>query len=89
MGLSVMAFLLWWVTAPGTIAEYGVHLSWLWTSISVLFIIERVVTVRRAGWKAMLLAFLMLPELIYDLFQHAVWMTSVAGMVVRAKTTEW
>lgn len=89
MGLSVMAFLLWWVSAPGIISEYGIHLSWLWTGISVLFVTERVVTVRRSGWKAMLLALLMLPELIYDLFQHAVWTTSVAGMVVRAKTTEW
>jgi biofilm PGA synthesis N-glycosyltransferase PgaC len=89
MGLSVISFLLWWLSAPGIIAEYGIHLSWLWTGISALFITERVVTVRRAGWKAMLLAFLMLPELIYDLFQHVVWMTSVAGMAVRAKTTEW
>jgi biofilm PGA synthesis N-glycosyltransferase PgaC len=89
MGLSVLAFLLWWISAPGIIADYGIHLSWLWTSISVLFVTERVVTVRRAGWKAMMLAFLMLPELIYDLFQHAVWVTSVAGMAVRAKTAEW
>jgi cellulose synthase/poly-beta-1,6-N-acetylglucosamine synthase-like glycosyltransferase len=89
MGLSVAVFLLWWVSAPGIIAEYGIHFSWLWTGISVLFVIERVVTVRRAGWKAMLLAFLMLPELIYDLFQHAVWMASVAAMAVRTKTTEW
>lgn len=89
MGLSVMAFLLWWVSAPGIIAEYGIHLSWLWTGISALFVTERVVTVRRAGWKAMALALLMLPELIYDLFQHAVWVKSVAGTAVRAKTTEW
>jgi len=89
MALSVMAFLLWWVSAPGIISANGVHLSWLWTSISALFVVERVVTVRKGGWKAMLLAFAMLPELIYDLFQHVVWVTSVAGMAVRAKTTEW
>ena len=88
MGLSVMAFTLWIVSAPGIISAYGIHLSWLWTSVTVLFITERVVTVRTAGWKAMLLAFVMLPELIYDLFQHAVWTTSVARMVVRTKT-EW
>src|ERR1035441_6339936 len=33
-----------------------------------LFIGERVITVRKAGWRAMLLSALLLPELAYDWF---------------------
>lgn len=42
-----------------------------WALVNVLFITERVVTVREEGWRAMLLSALLLPELAYDWFMSA------------------
>lgn len=89
MGLSVVAFFLCWTLSPYIYTHYGFKFSWFWSSISVLFITERVWTVRKAGWKAMLLSLAMLPELCYDFFQHAVWVHSVTGLVLKIKPDKW
>lgn len=88
MGLSVAVFSLYVVYSLVTIALYGYHTNWFWLSISVVFIVERVVTVRRSGWREMLTAALIFPELFYDAMQHVVWLTCVAGSLLRTRT-EW
>jgi len=51
-----------------------------WLPLSAIFVAERVLTVRRDGWKAMALAALMVPEWCYEQFRsacywHATWKT--------------
>lgn len=46
----------------------GIHIHAFWLGISVVFIIERVVTVRARGWRQMLLAGLLVIELAFDFF---------------------
>lgn len=49
----------------------------LWAAIGLLFWAERVLTVWRGGWRARLLAALLLPELLYDVFLQVVFVNSL------------
>jgi cellulose synthase/poly-beta-1,6-N-acetylglucosamine synthase-like glycosyltransferase len=55
-----------------------------WTALTGLFAIERCVTVRRRGWRATLLAALLIPEMVYDIFLQAVLIRSAL-----TTTTKW
>jgi len=50
----------------------GFHIQPFWLAVSLVFILERVVTVRRRGWQQMLLAAPLVIEMVYDLFLQAV-----------------
>ena len=58
-----------------------------WTLIGALFVAERVVTVWRGGWKARILAALVLPELLYDLFIDVVFVKGVIDMAFGRNAT--
>jgi poly-beta-1,6-N-acetyl-D-glucosamine synthase len=88
MGLCVAMFALYIAYAAWTTTAYGYHTNDFWLGISSLFVAERVVTVRRAGWREKLTATLIFPELCYDALQHAVWLWCVAGALLRTRT-EW
>lgn len=65
---------------------YG-HIDWdiPWVLVNFLFIGERVVSVRKGGWKAMLLAATLFPELMYDWFMA---MCYVQGAVQHLRNAE-
>lgn len=44
-----------------------------WTAVGAVFLAERVITVWQGGWRARLLAALLLPELAYDVYLQAVF----------------
>lgn len=48
-----------------------------WMGLGVLFAVERVVTVWKGGWRARLLAVLMVPELLFDAFLDLVYVKGV------------
>lgn len=86
MGLSVAAFALYLAYSAVMITMYGYHTNIFWLGLSAFFIIERVITVRRAGWREKTVAALLLPELAYDALQHAVWLWCVTGALLRTRT---
>ncbi len=51
-----------------------------WLAVTALFVVERVVTVRRRGRRAMLLAAPVVVEFGYDLFQQAVFLRAAADL---------
>lgn len=53
-----------------------------WLIILVLFMIERVLTVWKGGWRARLVASLLLPELLYDSFQDIVFLKGVLDIAL-------
>jgi cellulose synthase/poly-beta-1,6-N-acetylglucosamine synthase-like glycosyltransferase len=87
MGLSVAAFALYVAYSLVTIGLYGYHTNAVWLGISVLFVAERTITVRRAGWREIATAALIFPELFYDALQHLVWLWCVAGSLLRTRTS--
>jgi cellulose synthase/poly-beta-1,6-N-acetylglucosamine synthase-like glycosyltransferase len=58
-------------------------LNVFWLSVSVVFALERVVTVRRRGWRQMLLAAPLVIEMVYDVFLQAVQATAFGQVLLR------
>jgi cellulose synthase/poly-beta-1,6-N-acetylglucosamine synthase-like glycosyltransferase len=48
----------------------------IWIGTLPLFIAYRVLSVRKTGWKGMLVASLLLPEIAYDFFRYAIYLVS-------------
>ena len=81
MGFGALSFGIYLAFMALTLSTYGwPGLSPFWTAIGAIFVVEKVVSVRRAGPRAVLVALLMVPEMLYDLFQHAVYFTSLWGL---------
>ena len=59
-----------------------------WILVGLVFVVERVVTVWSGGWRARLLAAVLLPELLYDLFLQAVFVKCLFDISM-AKRTTW
>lgn len=86
LGFGAVSFLIYLAFMSLTLTLYGwTGLSPFWTAIGLIFVIEKVVSVRRAGPRAVLTALLMVPEMLYDLFQHAVYFASLWGLVRRSE----
>jgi poly-beta-1,6-N-acetyl-D-glucosamine synthase len=86
MAASVISLALYVAYTMACWALAGhVAVSVPWMIIGLLFAAERVVTVRRAGPAAMLVAGPLLIEFAYDLFQHAVYVSCVAGALRNGK----
>jgi cellulose synthase/poly-beta-1,6-N-acetylglucosamine synthase-like glycosyltransferase len=59
------------------LAADHIQFLWFWVGIGTIFIVERVVTVWPAGWRARLLAFPLVIEIAYDLVLQAVYVKSI------------
>lgn len=84
MGIGVIA--MWsFVVLTVLTAGDGLHVQPLWLAVGLLFVAERVVTVRRRGARPMLLAAAMVVEWAYDLFLQCVLLRAVWDSVRRAE----
>jgi cellulose synthase/poly-beta-1,6-N-acetylglucosamine synthase-like glycosyltransferase len=66
--------------------------TWIWFPFWILvgsvFVAERVITVWRGGWKARLLAMIILPELLYDVFLQVVFVKCLLDITL-ARQARW
>lgn len=58
---------------------------WLW--IGAVFLLERIVTVWRGGWRARLVAATLVPELLYDMVLSAVFVKGLVDITVGRAAT--
>ncbi|WP_129667391.1 glycosyltransferase family 2 protein [Phytoactinopolyspora endophytica] len=65
--------------------QFGVHP--IWTSLGLIFVAERVVTVWHRGLRARLLATPLIIEWVYDVFLQGVLIRSAADVVLRRPAT--
>lgn len=59
-----------------------------WLGLGMIFVLERVLTVWKGGWRARLLALSLFPELIYDLFLDVVYIKGIADITLQQKA-QW
>lgn len=59
-----------------------------WVVIGVVFWLERVITAWPGGWRARLLAALLLPELAYDVYLQVVFISCLKDITLR-RDTQW
>ncbi|MEV7817575.1 glycosyltransferase family 2 protein [Streptomyces flaveolus] len=83
MGLSVLALALYLLFTGWMLARGRPEFSPFWAAIGLVFVAEKVVTARGAGRGPQLLAGTLVVELVYDLFQHAVYVRSLWDMARR------
>ena len=89
MALCMASLLLYLGTLAATyIWGSGVHWTAAWLALTGIFILNRVVEVRRAGPLAMLVAGLLVFELAYDVYSEIVYVTAVAK-AFRGRANVW
>ncbi|MFC7909046.1 glycosyltransferase family 2 protein [Streptomyces nigra] len=89
MGLGALAFALYLAFVALQLAYLGtLGVSPFWTTIGGIFVVEKVVSVWRAGWPSRLLAAVLVVELAYDLFQHAVYFRALIDLALR-REEQW
>ena len=59
-----------------------------WTAVGGVFLLERVLTAWRGGWRARLLAAALLPELLYDVYLQLVFVNSL-WRISTGREAEW
>ncbi|TFB67659.1 glycosyltransferase family 2 protein [Cryobacterium sp. Hz9] len=66
------------------------HWVWFpfWLSIGTVFTIERVASVWKAGWAARVLAAAVIPELLFDMYLHAVYIKGIID-ITRGEQGSW
>lgn len=65
--LGVVGAWLYLTVTAADLAMGRLSFSWFWTGVGLIFLADRLITVRRASRRGQLLAAAMLPELYYDL----------------------
>ena len=91
IGIAYGAIALWLALLLMIVTVLAVD-NWIWFPfwlvIGLIFVIERVATVWRGGWKARLLAVVLLPELGYDVFLQIVFYKCLIDIVL-ARRPSW
>ena len=85
-GGEMLALIMFAAITIWSIAAGVFHIQPFWLGISSVFIVERIVSVRKAGRRAMLLAATMIPETLYGLWKHAVNIAGIYDIVTGSKT---
>lgn len=61
--------------------------SWFWIYVTGFVIAERVWAVKRGGWRAVVLAGTVVPEVAYDMFLHSVYVKALTDTMTDARET--
>jgi biofilm PGA synthesis N-glycosyltransferase PgaC len=72
----------------GLAVDNGVNLHSLWLAITAIFVAERIVTVRARGWRQMLLAAVLVPEMAFDVFLQAIHAKALADSLL-GRSRHW
>ncbi len=84
LGIAFVPF-FWTVLAYTWLSNGQMPWSWFWVGVGGLIALERVWAVRKGGWKPLLIAATLLPEIIYDQFLHVVYVKSGTDIVTNAR----
>ena len=58
-----------------------------WLAVGAFFVIERAWSVKRGGWRSVGLSALVVPEIAYDMFLHAVYLKAAVDTATGARET--
>jgi len=89
IGYSVIALSSFWLFILTTVVATN---RWVWfpfwLGIGTIFIVDRVVSVWNGGWKGRLLAVLLIPELLYDMYLDVVYIKGIFDITF-ARSATW
>lgn len=89
IGYSVIALASFWLLVLITVLASD---QWVWfpfwIGVGSVFVIDRVVSVWKGGWKARCLAALLVPELLYDMYLDVVYIKGIFDITF-ARNATW
>jgi cellulose synthase/poly-beta-1,6-N-acetylglucosamine synthase-like glycosyltransferase len=89
IGYSVIALTSFWLLIIITVlaSEQWVWFPF-WIGVGSVFVIDRVVSVWKGGWKARCLAALLVPELLYDMYLDVIYIKGIFDITF-ARNASW
>ena len=89
IGYSVIALSAFWllITVTALATDRWVWFPF-WLGVGSVFIVDRVVSAWNGGWKARLLAMLLIPELLYDMYLDVVYIKGIFDITF-ARNATW
>lgn len=84
LGILVTAIYLTTFTAAIVTGTLSLHA--LWIGVTVIYMVERVVTVRSRGWRQMLMASVIVIEMPFDIFLQAIQLRALTGALLHTRT---
>ncbi len=88
IGYSVIALSSFWLLMIATaLATNGWVWFPFWLAVGSVFIVDRVISAWRGGWRARLLAAMMFPELVYDMYLDVVYVKGIFDVTFARKAT--
>jgi biofilm PGA synthesis N-glycosyltransferase PgaC len=81
--LGILATLAYLGILGYSLSEGNMHFRALWLGVTVVYIVERFVTVHRRGWRQMLISALLVVEMPYDLLLQAVYVKALGAATFR------
>jgi len=88
IGYSVIALSSFWLLILVTVLATD---QWVWfpfwVGVGSIFVIDRVVSAWRGGWRARLLAVLLVPELLYDMYLDLVYVKGIVDITFARRAT--
>ena len=89
MAYAAVAFVPFFLTTLvyAWVTSGSIRWSWFWVFVTAFVAIERVWSVKRGGWRSVVVAGLLLPEAIYDLFLHGVYTKALTDVATHARET--
>lgn len=89
IGYSVIALSSFWLLIAITVAASD---TWVWFPFWMgaggVFVVDRVISVWRGGWRARLLAATLVPELLYDMYLDVVYVRGILDITF-ARDAAW
>lgn len=89
IGYSVIALSAFWLLI-GVTALSTDRWVWFpfWLGVGSIFVVDRVISAWKGGWRARLLAALLVPELLYDMYLDLVYVKGILDITF-ARTATW
>jgi cellulose synthase/poly-beta-1,6-N-acetylglucosamine synthase-like glycosyltransferase len=89
IGYSVIALSSFWLLIIVTLLASN---QWIWfpfwLGVGSIFVLDRVISAWSGGWRARLLAVLLVPELLYDMYLDVVYVKGIFDITF-ARTATW
>lgn len=88
IGYSVIALSSFWLLIVVTLLATD-HWVWFpfWIGVGCVFVLDRVVSAWSGGWRARLLAVLLVPELVYDMYLDVVYLKGIVDITCASNAT--
>ena len=86
---GIIASIIYLSTVALGVIFGGLQIQQIWLIVTLIYVIERTITVKGRGWKAMIVAGLLFPEMVFDITLQSVQLRAILAWVLGKKQKDW